>query len=101
MSELDTLLRTARDAEVSREAADAYVRELARWARPAPRRAWLPWAIAATTAAVAAVLLIVVRPAQVRDVESIAVGERVAIVASPGARYRVIAATPDQTRIAV
>src|SRR5258706_5012192 len=102
MSDLETLLRTARDAEVSRDAAEAYVRELARWA-PAERarRAWLPWAFA-VVAATALALVVIRRPAATPIASTpISIGERVAIIAGPDTVYRVIAATSDDTRIAV
>src|SRR5258706_12567336 len=102
MSDLETLLRTARDAEVSRDAAEAYVRELARWA-PAERarRAWLPWAFA-VVAATALALVVIRRPAATPVAGTpISIGERVAIIAGPDTVYRVIAATSDDTRIAV
>jgi hypothetical protein len=91
--------------------ADAYVRELARWAAPAPRR-WLPWLVAGAAAAAAVAFAlwprgtqtieIAVRPVHV-DVAAapIAIGERVAIVVEPGTAFRVLRADHDETRIAV
>jgi hypothetical protein len=113
MADLDTLVDRARRATVRASAADVYVRELARWAVPAPRR-WLPWLVAGATAA-AAVVAIVVWPHDTQTIEiavrpvhvdapaaaPIAIGERVAIVVEPGTSFRVIRADAGETRIAV
>ena len=105
MTDLDHLVARARTAPVRRATAEAYVRELERWARPAsPSRAWLPWLAGGLALAAVAVLAIVAtrgpapRPLAAAPVQ---VGDRVAIVAEPGTSYRVVAATESETRIAI
>jgi hypothetical protein len=113
MADLDTLVERARTATVRAGPADAYVREVERWAAPAPKR-WLPWLVTAATAAAAVIAIalwphdtqrieIAVRPVHV-DLPAtppIAIGDRVAIVVEPGTAFRVIRAAGDETRIAV
>src|ERR1051325_494526 len=111
MADLDTLVERARGATVHAGPADAYVRELARWAAPAPKR-WLPWLVAGAAAAAAVTFAlwprdtqtieIAVRPVHI-DVAAapIAIGERVAIVVEPGTEFRVLRASDDETGILV
>ncbi len=106
MTDLDQLVERARGLSVRADAADAYVRELDRWARaahPRPNRlAWLVPALAAAAAIAAFVLWPRARtPATTAAATPVQVGEHVAIVADPGTAYRVIAATQSETRIAV
>lgn len=109
MTDLDHLVERARRAEVRSDAADAYVRELERWARPAraaPLR-WLVPGIAAAAVAAIAIAIVWPRaagpnvPAAAVASAPVRVGDRVAIVADPGTEYRVVAATADETRIAI
>jgi hypothetical protein len=61
MRDLDALIARARDATVDREAAERYVRELDRGARPVTaRRRWVPW-LAAGLAAAAVVAFVMLR----------------------------------------
>jgi hypothetical protein len=98
---IDSLLARARSATVRDELAAARVAELARWARRAPaRRAW--WALgAATVVGVAAIVVLVTRPAPELRGEPVQVGARVAIVAEPGTRYRLAVTTAELTDIVV
>jgi hypothetical protein len=105
MTDLDKLVHRVRDATVSRAAADTYVRELARWAEP-PRRSWPVFAAGFAFAAAAAAIALLLWPtpresAPATVAAPVRIGERVAIVADPGTSYRVVAATSDETRIAV
>lgn len=106
---LDKLVDRARETTVRRDVADAYVRELDRWARPEPqRRAWIPWFAAGLAAATAVAIVLWVRPTGPSTIGALAtapapvqVGERVAIIATEGTAYRVVAASNGETRIAV
>src|SRR6185436_16421904 len=96
---LDALIARARAATVDRAEAERYVRELERWARPAPRR-WVPWLAAGLAAA--AIAIAVVRLAgraevAVAAVAPVQVGDRVTIVAEPAAAYRLVRAGADDT----
>jgi hypothetical protein len=102
MSDLDTLLQTARTAQVSQTSADAYVRELERWARPRrPVRSWLAWATAGVAAAAALAVYVLQAPVPQPRAVPIGIGDRVAIVAAPAAKYHVALATAQETRIIV
>ncbi|MGE0868646.1 MAG: hypothetical protein AB7P03_08795 [Kofleriaceae bacterium] len=102
MSELDALIQRARDANVRRDVADGYVRELDRWAqRPAAPRRWVPWVVSGLAVA-AAIAVFVMRRPDVTAIDSpIHIGDRVAIVADPNTTYRVMRADGDATTIAV
>lgn len=110
---------TALDAAVAQARAlrldDAVVRaradECARWALAAERAprpfAWW-WPAGAALAAAAAIVALVVRPAppssplpEAAAAPIVGIGARVAIVASPGAAYRVLAATAERTDISI
>src|SRR5690349_9650844 len=99
MSRLDDMIARARQLPVNDAGAQRYVAELARWARRArpdePKRSRAPWFAAgfAFTAAVAVIALFLLRRDRVESEPStLAIGERVAIVAEPNTRYRVLAA---------
>ncbi|MEO7733377.1 MAG: hypothetical protein ABIY55_20615, partial [Kofleriaceae bacterium] len=98
MTDLDALIARARSATVERGAAERYVRELDRWARPAraPRR-WVPW-LAAGLAAAAIVVALWPRTASIAPVR---IGDHVAIVADGSTAYRVARADADATEIAI
>jgi hypothetical protein len=100
---LDQLVDRARGVTVRTDGAEAYVRDLERWARPEPtRRAWIPWLVTGfATAAAIVVVLMWSRPAPGVVAMPVQVGDRVTIVAEPGTSYRVVAASPTETRIAV
>lgn len=104
MTRLDGLIERARAADVNREAAERYVRELDRWARPAvrPHRRWLPW-LAAGVAAAAVVVLAVLwwSSSQAAPWVPVRIGDRVAIVADPATAYRVVRADAGETAIAI
>jgi hypothetical protein len=102
MSDLDRLVGIARAAAVPRAEADAYVRDLERWARTRPvRRIWVPWAVAAFAFAAALAIVVVRAPGGDDSITPTAIGDRVAIVAAPAARYRVAEAGADATRVVV
>lgn len=102
MSDLDRLVATARSADVPRSEADAYVRELDRWARAQPARStWLPWMAGGLAVAVAIAFVILRTPVEPAPATPTDIGEQVAIVATPAARYRVTEATSEATRVVV
>ena len=104
MSRLDDAIARARDLTVREDHARRYVVELARWARPVsePRRWRAPaFAFAVVVAAAAATLLLLVRRDTAERSEAIRVGDRVAIVAEPSTRYRVVAADAEHTDVLV
>ena len=99
---IDRLVECARSAEVDRAAAERYVAELDRWARPAPpARRWVPWLAGGLAAAVALLALWWRGGAALERPAPVQIGDRVAIVAAPGAVYRVMRADPGGTEIAV
>jgi hypothetical protein len=102
MSDLDALVTRARNATVDRAAAERYVDELDRWARPAARpRRWVPWLAASALVAAAAIALVLWRGQHDEPVTAVWIGDQVAIVAAPATGYRVVRAGPDDTEIAV
>ena len=106
MTRLEDMLARARSLEVRDEAADRYVAELSRWARPAAehRRSRVPWFAAGfgLAAAAAVILLLVLRPAEHTAGDAgLRLGERVAIIAEPNTQYRVLAADHDRTDVLV
>jgi hypothetical protein len=89
---------------VADEDARAYVAELGRWSRvaaPPPHRAWRWWLGGAFAFAAAALLLLLLGRRGGDPAQPMRIGERVAVVAATGARYRVVAADAAHTQILV
>jgi len=102
MTELDALIERARGATVARDAAERYVRELDRWARPAaPVRGWVPWLAAAVAIGIAIAAVGIGRSGRVPTEAAVQIGDRVAIVPAADTAYRVVHADADDTTIAV
>ncbi len=105
MNRLDQLIQRARDTDVREDVARARLDELGRWARSSePRSRGWPWVLALASAATAATAVLVtwfVLRDPPRGLDDVRLGDRVAIVASPGARYRVETSAADRTTIAV
>lgn len=97
---LDSLLATARAATVPADVAQRRVAELERWARPQPRAPW--WRagllVFAGAAAAAAGLWLWWRAVPPPIVP---LGDRVALIAEPGAQYRVLATDRGHTEVLV
>lgn len=97
---LDSLLATARAATVPADVAKRRVAELERWARPQPRAPW--WRaglLVATGALVATAALWLWWRATPPPI--IPLGDRVALIAEPGAQYRVLATDRGHTEVLV
>ena len=105
MSRLDDLITRARQLPVNEAGAQRYVAELARWARhDEPRRSRVPWFAGgfALAAAAAVIALLLLRPDRAApEASALRIGERVAIIAEPNTRYRVLAAETDRTELFV
>jgi len=103
MTDLDRLIERARAADVNRDAAERYVRELDRWVRPVvrPQRRWLAWLAAGGAAAAAVVLAVLWGASPVAVPLPVRIGDRVALVADPATAYRVVRADAGETAIAI
>src|SRR5262245_51428020 len=106
MTDLDTLIERARGASVDRAEAERYVRELDRWAPPAPGpRRWVPWLLPAVAILAFVVVLLNLHQNSAHPPLAprlpVLIGDRVAIVAAPSTAYRVVRADRDSSEIAV
>lgn len=106
MSQLDHLIARAKDLTVRDDHARLQVAELSRWVRPhaEPSRTRLPWFAGgfAIAAAAAVIVLLVTRPTPTLDRGgALRIGDRVAIIAEPNTRYRVLAADARSTEVFV
>lgn len=105
MTRLDHLIEQARAATVDRDAAERYVRELDRWARPAEppvrRWRWLVLGVGAGLAAAAVALLVVWPGAPAADLAPVRVGPQVAVVADPDSLYHVVRTSHDATVVEI
>lgn len=97
---LDSLLATARAATVPADVAQRRVAELERWARPQPRAPWWRAGLLVFAGAAAAVaglwLWWRATPPPI-----VPLGDRVALIAEPGAQYRVVATDRGHTEVLV
>jgi len=107
---LDKAIAQARGLRIDDAVVRLRANECVRWTATARRAPWLPrwWPIAASFAAAAAAVLVILTlrgappgPSDAIAAPIVGVGSRVAIVTSPGAVYAVVAATAEQTEISV
>lgn len=105
MTDLDALIERARHTNVDHSEAERYVRELDRWARPAPEsppHRWGPWLAAGFAAAVVALVVMRWRgDAAIEPRTPVRIGDHVAILAAPETEYRVVRSDAAGTEIAV
>jgi hypothetical protein len=105
MTRLDQMIEHARAATVDRDAAERYVRELDRWARPAvpaPLWRWLMLGAGAGLAAAAIALVVIGWPrATDDDLAPVRVGPQVAVVADADSLYHVVRTDHDATVVEI